>query len=97
MSKRILGVQFLSDLVTLSGFTGSHRPVGDITLPAEGDTVHHQQWKGWGLRIEGPSLFIRPADKASYKPLDVEIEVPRSACAVTWELGGDDSKPVARK
>ncbi len=94
MSKTVKSVQFLQPLVVLHPYTGNHRPVPEIVLPDEGDAKHHQDWRGWSIRVEGASVIITPADKANYQPLDVEIEVPRAACAVTWKL---DRAPVAAK
>lgn len=105
---RILAIQFLTPFVQTASYGGTHRPVDRVVLrqrkiqdgKPSNDWEQPAEFKGWSARIEGGSVFVRPAHRVTGDILPEEIEIPRSHVAITWDRSEEvkaDAKPEEKK
>lgn len=90
---KILEIQFLNPFMTTAQYGGPHRAVERIVLRqrkmVEGKPTDEweqpPEYMGWSARIEGPSLFLRPASANSKEQRAEEWEIPRTQVGIKWD------------
>jgi len=105
---KILEIQFLTPFIQTAAYGGTHRPVERIVLRTrkivEGRPTEEwetpREYLGWSARVEGPSVFIRPAMSGSLDTLPEEWEIPRAHVGIRWdrtdELRAADAETTAK-
>lgn len=97
---KILEIYFFTPFLQTAAYGGVHRPLERIVLRQrklvngkqsnEWDTP--TEFVGWTARIEGPSLFLRPAPSGSKEQLPEEWEIPRAHVGIKWDRTGESAR-----
>lgn len=102
---KILEIQFLTPFVQTAAYGGTHRPVERIVLrqrkivngkPTD-EWETPREYMGWSARIEGPSVFIRPAMSGSKEQLAEEWEIPRACVGIKWDRSDEARKEAEQR
>lgn len=102
---KIVAIQFLSPFIQTAAYGGTHRAIDSIVLKKRkiengkpsNEWEQPAEFKGWSARVEGPSVFVRPVNRATSEPLDEEIEIPRAQVAITWDRSEESAAEAAAK
>lgn len=89
---KIIAIQFLTPFIQTAAYGGTHRPIERIVFRQRKtqDGKPTDEWEtppeyvNWSARVEGPSVFIRPAFKNG-PALAEEWEIPRAIVGITWD------------
>lgn len=101
---KIVEIVFLTPYVQTAAYGGTHRAIDRIVFrqrktedgrPTD-EWTSHPEYEGWSARIEGPSLFVRPAFRNG-PPLDEEWEIPRSQCSIKWDRSEEGKAERAKQ
>jgi hypothetical protein len=71
------------------------KPVLDNGKPT-GKYEPNPEYRGWTARVEGGSVFVRPAHQSTGEVQPEEFEFPRAQVAIKWDRTEEAKADAAR-